>query len=130
VRRRSTKARGWDFDLMFKRAMVARTWTVDANGDDVLDWFRHELTDREWTLTSENRQSETELRALADRGAPVGRVDADFYLHGSQKLTVRVFGRVQDALPWLRPAYVTGGRLDSGLHHDVTIHDDGPDWRP
>src|SRR4029450_9261547 len=40
---------GWGFDNVTLDAMLFREWAVDAERDEVMDWFSRELVARGWT---------------------------------------------------------------------------------
>ena len=84
---------GWGFDHLQKSAMYQRHWTVDAEANDVEEWFREQLTSRGWELhTSQRRPA----------GVPI---DADFYGRGPATFILRVWSE------------------EEGLHYDITFSD-------
>ena len=99
---------GWGFDDLQKSAMLQREYLVDADGDDVHDWFRTQLAARGWELgTSHNLKRD--------------RIGADFHARGSESLILRVIGREDDrpaSSMW--PRHLRG---EKGLLYDITFSD-------
>jgi hypothetical protein len=120
---------GWGFDLWQKSAMIQRRWSVNADPEAVLEWYRAELVGRGWTLGPKHRPIEADRQALEARGIPAGKLDADFYFRGAEQLVVRVFGRAAEAPFWM--GWPPGGDDDDdGMHYVITLSDEGPEWRP
>lgn len=102
----SDEGEGWGFDHVLKSAMLQRTWSVDALADEILSWYRGQLTSRGWTLTNSHAQT------------PDHPIGSDFYDRGSEELIVRVFDRARD-----RPGKMYRERDDTGVHYDITYSD-------
>jgi hypothetical protein len=90
------EGQGWGFDRLQKGAMYQSHWTVDAEADEVEEWFRQLLTARGWGVHSSHRQLV---------GAPM---DADFYRRGAASLVLRVW------------------QEDEVTHYDITLSDTSP----
>jgi hypothetical protein len=96
---------GWGFDNVTMSAMLNRHWTVDAEPDEVMDWFSRELVARGWT---------------ARGSAPFkpGLIGHSFFGRENSDFTLRVIGRTET-----RPSWTFWRRSwnDGGLHYDVTL---------
>ena len=99
---------GWGFDDVQKTAMLNRGYVVDADGDEVQDWFRAELSARDWEMRGGHKHTPETL-------------GADFYTRGSEGLVVRVVGREADR-PWWAywPPTLRGAKE---LFYDITFSD-------
>jgi len=86
-------------------AMLYRHRTVDAEPDEVMDWFSRELVARGWTPRG---------------GAPFepGLSGHSFSALESFKFTLRVIGRAETR-PWW--SFWRRSWNDGGLHYDVTL---------
>jgi hypothetical protein len=100
---------GWGFDNVQKTAMLQRTFTVDADADDVQDWYRTQLALRGWEVKGGHEWTPETL-------------GADFYALGSAHLTVRVSGREADR-PWWTKYWPKILRDAKGLLYDITLSD-------
>lgn len=87
---------GWGFDRIVQDAMLQRHWRVDAEADQVHDWFRDQLIARGWELHSSHKPLPEDPT----------HTEADFYRRGFEGLILRVF--------W---------EDDAWLHYDVTFSD-------
>jgi hypothetical protein len=96
---------GWGFDNVTMDAMLLRHWTVDAEPDEVMDWFSRELVARGWTPTG---------------GAPFkpGLIGHSSFARETSHFMLRVFGRAET-----RPWWTFWRRTwnDGGLHYDVSL---------
>jgi hypothetical protein len=99
---------GWGFDNVQKAAMLHRGYVVDADGDEVQDWFRTELEALGWTFNDGYKRTPDML-------------GFDSYSLGSARFSVRVFGHQPDR-PWWSywPSALDGA---TGLFYDITFSD-------
>ena len=96
---------GWFDPSVLKGAGLYRGYLVDADGNEVLEWFRTQLANRGW---------EAVARPLRNR-----RDDDAFYARGPERFAVRVLGRDSDFPPgthWLPPL-----RSQKGLYYDIML---------
>jgi hypothetical protein len=108
--RGADEGQGWGFDEGNKRAMLNRRWSViGPNADEVSGWYRQQLVARGWEVKASHPQTFDH---------PIG---ADWYERGTEKLTLRTFGRAEDR-PWWTYWPPDEGR-DRGLHYDITLSD-------
>lgn len=96
---------GWGFDNTMLDAMLYRHWAVVAEPDDVMRWFREELTARGWT---------------AGQSHPIepGSMGSSSFSRENSSLTLRVFGTGETRAWWThwRTAW-----NDGRLYYDVTL---------
>lgn len=103
---------GWGFDRIQKGAMLQRRWSVDADSEEVRNWFRERLEERGWKLGTSDAWGDAH---------PIG---ADFYDRRAEGLVVRVMGRAQNRPWWM--FWPPGEQTDPRLHYDVTLSRRGP----
>jgi hypothetical protein len=90
------EGQGWGFDRLQKSAMYQSHWTVDAEADEMEEWFRQRLTARGWELHSSRR------------GSVDAPGEADFYRKGAAHFVLRVW------------------RENGTTHYDITFSDTSP----
>jgi hypothetical protein len=96
---------GWGFDNVTMDAMLYRHWTVDAEPDEVMDWYSRELVARGWTP----RGSAQFMPGLSGHS---------FFARETSHFTLRVIGRAETRAWW---TFWRRSWNDGGLHYDVTL---------
>ena len=96
---------GWGFDNTQLSAMLLRRWAVFAEPDEVMNWFREQLTARGWTA-GQSHPFKPERSAFSE------------FSRENAHLMLRVFGTGATRAWW---TYWRKAWNDGRLYYDITL---------